>query len=390
MKIAELHKSITGDIMSTDGLYFYIQYDSLDGSMNFDVKRTSEGKTNWFVPQHENDIEPSYYNEDGFLSNVGKYLKEVIIPTKNSLFCLPSISDLIGDNKFEIFNPLIPQTDSNYNDVISFENYAIVGQAIVGESVVADLGYRIRVKNNYSGVQPFNMVYKVSSAYSNTHKVYIYLDGTNIIQTNIVSNDTEYTINLSSIWNSLDYEQHKITIVLIENDIKITKEIIFKKALNLVCSYNNTNHSYYTDSIDTIETNKLCVINEMGNKSVSYPNQTIGNRYVVNLPISTLVSKNKQNNYHIITSDINSKMQLVNIGTLQLGEKVKDFETNYNDEPIEFTVINKTGVYVSLITDILCIKEYDASETILTNGDVDWSLSNLKQWLNNNDKLVRD
>lgn len=408
--IYERHYSISGDIYSTDDLYFYIQYSSKNGFFNFEVKRVNNGKNTWFTPTHSEDAKPTYYNEDGFLTNIGKHLKSIIIEKDNSLFRLPNIDDFVGSNRFNIYNSIIPTTDSNYDKIsggsdIPSTQYGIIGSSRIGEGKIGkasggsfvgairlgstilgyDGEYMLGIKNNYSGDEPLNIYYKAYSPMGSSAMTTLSLDGV-WFKTNVTYNGTEYNIDLSDVWDDLNYEEHKLTISLsyVEGKKK-ERDIIFKKGEDCISYFENTSTSYYTCSKSGDD---LIVINENGEQSTSHVNVKLGNRYVIDLPLNTLVSMNKINGYHVIKYSDTGKTSLTSLQSLGIGEKVKDYRTNYKGKPIEFTIARINNDSVTLISDIVCLKEFDSSETTKISGNNDWKLSNIKQWLNNNEKLV--
>lgn len=411
-KIYERYYALSGDIYSTDDLYFYIQYSSKNGFFNFEVDRINNGKKTWFVPSHSDDVRPSYYKENGFLTNVGKYLKSVIIPRDNSLFRFPTINEIISDDRFEIFNSIIPQTDNGYDtigqeDNTPSEDYGIIGTSLIGVAKIGrgitsslvgkmklgttvlgyDGDYMLGIRNNYSDEEPLNIYYKAWSPIGSFGITNLSLDGKHF-KTNITYNGTEYNIDLSDIWEDLNYEKHTLTIDIsyVEGKKKV-KNVVFKKGESCREKYNNEYTSYYTS---TITGEDLYIVNANGEKTISHANSVIGNRYVIDIPSSVYVTKNKIKGYHSIKHSNTSKSELVQVSTLGIGEKLKDYRTIYNGMPIEFTIAKINESSVTLITNIVCLKEFDSSETIKTNGNNDWNLSNIKQWLNNNERLVED
>lgn len=385
--IYERHYSISGDIYSTDDLYFYIQYSSKNGFFNFEVKRVNNGKNTWFTPTHSEDVKPTYYNEDGFLTNIGKHLKSIIISKNNSLFRFPSVDDIIGDNRFEIYDGIYPITDDNYDTIISELNgiRCAVGEAIVGKSKVGYDTCRTVIKNNYTEGEPLNISYKIFNALNLYSFTNLYLDG-ELLKSIVAYNGIEHDISLSDIWDDLNYERHILSIeVSYKEGYKNIRSVTFKKGESCKEKYNGEYVSYYTNT--NIE-DGLYVVNENGEQAISYANNIIGNKYLVDIPLDTLVTKNKIKGYHMLKYNNISKTELVSINSLGIGEKIKDYRTAYNGKPIEFTIAKINEDSITLITNIVCLKEFDSSETTKINGNNDWELSNIKQWLNNNEKLV--
>lgn len=402
--IYERYYSISGDIYSTDDLYFYIQYSSKNGFFNFEVKRVNNGKNTWFTPTHSEDAKPTYYNENGFLTNIGKHLKSIIIEKDNSLFRLPSIDDFVGNNRFNIYNSIIPTTDSNYDSIIEeLNNYitvgttevgnnnivggspCVVGTAIVGLSKVGYDTCRIVIKNNYSINEPLSIYYKTYNSLSTHGTTTLYLDGERL-KTLITNNGEEHEINLKDIWEDITYEKHIITIeVSYKQGYQRTRSIEFKKGESVQSKFEDKYCSFYTSSKAS---EKLYGISSEGSEITINPCEVIGNRYIIDLPLNTYVTKNVYNRTHIIKYSKISKSKLIQLKDLGIGEKVKDYRTNYKGKPIEFTIARINNDSVTLISDIICLKEFDSSETTKINGNNDWELSNIKQWLNNNEKLV--
>jgi len=122
IKLYELHKTIEGDILSTDELYFFIQNDVDLGLMNFDVKRITDGRSTWFTKSHTEDVIPSYANIDGFLSQLDSkfvsLLKDKIIDGEIMKVRIPSMND--------------------FSSTPSIGTSAKIGQLIIGQAILGD------------------------------------------------------------------------------------------------------------------------------------------------------------------------------------------------------------------------------------------------------------
>lgn len=148
---------------------------------------------------------------------------------------------------------------------------------------------------------------------------------------------------------------------------------------------------YFTRTADTEYVDKLIMIDEEGNKSTCYPNDsTVGNRYMFDIYAKTLCSKVPIEGCHYITTNQINIFDTIRVIDLNIGDKVKNSSFKYNGESIEFMVVSKNEDIVTLITtDVYYGHIYDSGEGVFTNGNVDWECSNLSQWLNSNSNLVR-
>jgi hypothetical protein len=258
IKLYELHSFIKGDILTTDIFYFFIQNDTVNGLMNFDVKRVTDGRDTWFSKSSEDDAAPIYNIEDGFLANLNDDFKKILL------------NQTIDEEEVKVWIPL--QTD---------------------------------VENNTS-----------------------IADNSNI---------------------------------------------------------------YYTRTADVNDSNKLIAINTDGTPISKYPNDsTIGVRIIVKILNTLKVSTYKDSSgYYYITTNPTNIFNTTTLSSLKLGDKLKGYSIRYNDKVIPFSVLSKntTDSTVILLSDIIMTKEFDASETIYTNGNPSWNLSNLKQWLNSETKI---
>jgi hypothetical protein len=148
---------------------------------------------------------------------------------------------------------------------------------------------------------------------------------------------------------------------------------------------------YYTRTIDSTDSNKLIAINTDGTSISKYPNDsTIGVRIVVKVLNTLKISEYKDSNgYHYITTNPINMFNTTTLASLNLGDKLKGYSIRYNDKVIPFTVLGKnvTDSTVTLISDIIMTKEFDSSEATYVNGNPNWNLSNLKQWLNSDIKI---
>lgn len=153
-------------------------------------------------------------------------------------------------------------------------------------------------------------------------------------------------------------------------------------------------HSYFTRSINS--NRELIIIDDKGQFGVVTPYRSdIGIRIVVNVPNKIVASqyKDKDGCYNISTDTTGTKniydtQLLLN---LNLGDRVKDVTNVFYNEVIKFTIVdrNKLNNSITLMSDIIAIKPYDAVEPNNPKGNTNWNLSNLRQWLNSNDKLAK-
>lgn len=421
LKLYELHSFIQGEILSTDVFYFFIQNDVDLGLMNFEVKRVTEGRTTWFNPTHTEDISPTYQTENGFLNNINHDLLNLILPktidNQNSIIYIPSIEDF----DLDIFKSLLPtqDTESDYNLLKSDIVFSRVGSAIIGQSRIFSGSYLgvlgssigtdtvignslvlsdtiinslfIYTRNLYSGNSPFKIKYKIHNMSENQAYSTEKIDGIVINSNRIVTDDIDYIIDLTNIWSELSYGNHVVKIT-VSNGLYIrTKELTFTKPYN-ICAYDESNiiSEFVTRTIDTNDTNKLIAINELGNNESVYPIQSDGIRIMFDLPLTTKISKHRNNSdlcYTIITNP-SVIFTTQTIDNLNIGDKVKEYSTRYNNKLLRFTIVNKLNDRVILMADnTIANKMYDESENTFINGNPNWNLSNLKQWLNNNTKI---
>jgi hypothetical protein len=112
---------------------------------------------------------------------------------------------------------------------------------------------------------------------------------------------------------------------------------------------------------------------------------------MINIPITTKVSKVKdEDNCYYFALSIFDLFSIQDISSLNIGDKIKSYNLKYNNEIVKFTIssIDTTNGVITLISDVLNTnKEYDASESAYINGNPDWNLSNIKQWLNSDEKI---
>lgn len=151
-------------------------------------------------------------------------------------------------------------------------------------------------------------------------------------------------------------------------------------------------NDYFTRDILTTDVNKLVVINSTGSKTNAYPNDiNTGIRIMVDISSTTKVStiQDSDNSYYLALSILNL-FDIQNISDMKIGDKVKSYSLKYDNEVIKFTIlkINTTNSTVTLISDCInTTKIYDTPESVYVNGNPNWNLSNLKQWLNSDTKL---
>lgn len=170
-----------------------------------------------------------------------------------------------------------------------------------------------------------------------------------------------------------------------------------------IASNNNTNielikgqfYSYFTRSRDSDNEASLMSIDENGNQINAYPYQSdIGIRFVINIPneLVSSIYKDKSGCYTISTNLSNNIYNTQLVSNLNLGDRVVEMNNRYLNEPIRFTIIDKSKVptAITLLSDIIMIKPYDGKESDNINGNTDWNLSNIKQWLNNDNLLARN
>ena len=164
----------------------------------------------------------------------------------------------------------------------------------------------------------------------------------------------------------------------------------------MVLGYNNevklgADTSYFTRTIDNVDNNKLKVFNSDESSSTIYPNSnTIGLRFAVRIPKNTKVStlQDSKDNCYNMTFKILSLFSIQDIGNLNIGDKVKANCVKYKNKIIKFTIYKKDINSVYLLSDIIAInKEFDSAENVFTNGNPNWNLSNIKQWLNSDIRI---
>jgi hypothetical protein len=104
---------------------------------------------------------------------------------------------------------------------------------------------------------------------------------------------------------------------------------------------------------------------------------------------SNLIINNAQisssSSYSSTTKTLKRSVNIMNIGDyVQFGR--------YLNEPILWEVVNKSNGIMLISKYILCLKAYDASEDgdcDQSAGSLEWSNSNLREWLNSNEKQVK-
>lgn len=284
-KLYQQYQTIEGDILTDDEFYFFIQYNSNYGLLNFDVKRYTDGRTTWFTAKTSNDIVPSYSAENGFLtylpSKFKNYLIDTTIDGKTNTLYLPSKDEIENAESFNISS--------------------ILGVGKIGSMIL------------------------------------------NTSSTN---------------------EQLRSDVV-----------------------------SYFTRTQDTTDANKLVVVGTDGSYSSEYPNSTtIGTRIIFNVSKDLQVTNYKKDGYYhmaLYNGSLNL-FQTQSIGNLIQGSKIKCNSIKYNNSIIEFTVMNTNPNlnYVTLISNVIFTnKEYDKEEDYYVYGNTDWNTSNIKQWLNSDEKI---
>jgi len=146
---------------------------------------------------------------------------------------------------------------------------------------------------------------------------------------------------------------------------------------------------YFTRTVDDIDTNKLKTIKSDGSVGYANPSEKLGIRFVVKIPNTTKVStyKDIDDNYYNMTFKVLKLFSIQDISNLKIGDKIKANCVKYKNKIIKFTICKKDDTSVYLLSDVVTEKEFDSSETIYANGNPNWSLSNIKQWLNSNIKI---
>lgn len=424
VKLYTKYSSISGDINPEDQFFFFIQHVAETGLMNFDVTRITDGTITWYEPQTDNDQPPSIANtlynsynlEDGFLTNLSNGMKSILIPTNidgvNTNCFIPSKDNLIGTNAYSIFQNSRPNEDVDYLEARDILGEYILGTTLLESDITTNTNISIRTKNNYTGANPVIVNYKLFDYATNSDlTIYEKIDDLTFnirkhIKTSTILAE-EFILDLTSVWDTISYGSHTLQIVIIDSTgFSYTKELSFGKALNtkgyLTQSAidKNTNttltltegqaYKYYTRTIDSTDSNKLITIDSTGNISSEYPlSMSTGQRIVLNLPISARCTTYKDNGAYIITTKLNNIFVTQTLEDLKVGDKIKECFTIYSNENIEFTIVDKSSTVVTVMTDIITIKPFDVAENVLINGDAIWNDSNIKQWLNSNDKLVR-
>lgn len=421
----EKYDSVSGDINAEDELFFFVQHEASTGLMNFQVTRDTDGTTTWYKPQTVNDLPPStshttynaYDKEDGFLTNFSDGLRSLIIPVSidgvNTNVYLPSLDNLVGNNAYSLFKNMQPIEDTNYSEDRNILGEYIIGTSLLGSETDTNSNISIRIKNNYTGSNPLNIKYKLFDYVSSTITIYEKIDGI-VFNTRRNINEpeelaSEFVLDLTNYWDSVSYGEHSLEITLVDNTgYNYTKTLSFSKGADKIgllkqsAIDKNTNttltltegqaYKYYTRTVDSVDSNKLSIINSDGSVNSEYPKAIdMGERVVLNLPIGTRCTtyKDSIDNCYIVTTKLNNIFTTQTLGDLRVGDKIKECFTIYSNDNIEFTIVDKNEIMVTVITDIITIKPYDVAESVLINGDAIWNDSNIKQWLNSNDELVR-
>lgn len=279
----EQHYLIKGDILTDDVFYFFIQYDSNYGLLNFDIQRVTEGRTTWFTQQSTNDIAPSYSIENGFLSQLSNKFKNYLIDTN------------VENQTCKLYLP-------SKDEIETAEAF------------------------NYSAILGIGKVDFMRLNTSQTNQE---------LRTDIIP--------------------------------------------------------YFTRTQDTIDNNKLVIVNTDGSYSSEYPNSSnIGSRIIFNVSKNLQVTKCIKQGFHYMLLSSTDKFETQSIGNLIGGDKIKCHSLSYEGKEIEFTVLNRNSDlnYVTLISNSIFInKEYDKEESTHIYGNTDWNTSNIKQFLNSNVKI---
>lgn len=285
LKLYQQYQTVEGDILTDDEFYFFIQYNSSYGLLNFDVKRYTDGRTTWFTVQTTNDITPSYGTENGFLTYLPTKLKNLLVDTT-----------IDGET-----NTIYLPSQDEIENAESFNTSSILGTGKIGSMIL------------------------------------------NTSSTN---------------------EQLRSDVV-----------------------------SYFTRTQDTTDTNKLVTVATDGSFSNVYPNSTgIGTRVIFNVSKDLQVTNYKKDEFHymVLYNNTLNLFDTQSIGNLIQGSKIKCRSIKYNNSIIEFTVMNTNPSlnYVTLISNVLFYnKEYDKEEDYYVYGSTDWNTSNIKQWLNSDEKI---
>jgi hypothetical protein len=197
--------------------------------------------------------------------------------------------------------------------------------------------------------------------------------------------------------NIIDGISQKVYIPTTSELLNANTDSIIGKAIVGTMVLGNSNYidltatqNYFTREIDTTDTNKIKVFNTNGTVTTNYPSTQLGIRFVVKIPSNTKVStyKDSFDNCYFIALRVLNKFAIQNISNLNIGDKIKNYSLKYKDQLIKFTILAKTENTISLLSDVInTSKEYDKEENVFVNGNPNWNLSNLKQWLNSNVKI---
>jgi hypothetical protein len=417
IKLYELHCIIQGEILPTDAFYFFIQNNVDVGLMNFDVKRATDGRLTWFTATNADDIAPNYQTEDGFLTYINsKLLNNILtksIDNQDSKIYLPSIDDF----NLDIFKPILPSedTENDYNILKSDIVFGIIGDtAIIGQTRLFDSSYlpyskigssyinnstifdnstacNILTRNLYNGQESFKIKYKVHTLDMGNTTISEKLDGLAFNFRKNIIDDVDYIIDLSSIWNKLSIGLHTIKICVMNGNYLTSKTLTFVKAYNTYgIDFSGNKIKIVTRSIYETDNTKLLAIDENGLEVSILPCDVIGIRPMFELPLTTKISlySDLYDSCYAITTLLSPLYKTQTINNLNVGDKIKEYSTRYDGKLLKFTIINKLDDRVVLMCDeSICEKYYDAPESTLINGNSNWNLSNIRQWLNNNTKI---
>jgi hypothetical protein len=198
--------------------------------------------------------------------------------------------------------------------------------------------------------------------------------------------------------NNIDGDNMKVYIPTIDDLLNANTSSILGKAIvgDMILGNDKgiidltSTQPYFTRTIDNLDVNKIKIFNTDGTISTSYPNSQLGIRFVIKIPNNIKVSSyiDSSDGCHLLALKILNLFTIQNIGNLQVGDRIKAYAIKYKNELVKFTILSKTDSTISLLSDVInTSKEFDKEETVFINGNPNWNLSNLKQWLNSNSKI---
>ena len=177
----------------------------------------------------------------------------------------------------------------------------------------------------------------------------------------------------------------------LDNNAKLGEAIVGAMVLgNSASSIDiNSDVDYFTRTIDSMNNNKLKVVKADGTIGSDYPSSKLGIRFIIKISNITKVStyKDVEDDCYNLTFKILKLFSIQNISNLKVGDKIKTNSVKYKNKIIKFTICKKDDTSVYLLSDVITEKEFDNSESVYTNGNPNWSLSNINQWLNSNIKI---